>query len=458
MLFIKNAKISTGVGNETRNVDVTIDGERFVSINDAGSSAPPDGAEVIDASGLLMLPGAIDAHVHFDTPGFESREDFSHGTQAAAAGGVTTVIDMPDTSLPPVTDVAKLHTKLAAISPQAYVDFALWGGVSGNAVRELGWLDNIEDLYREGVVGFKTYLISGMDTFRELSFMELGQVMAKANELGALVGLHAEEGRQIRERTKKLQADGKNSLEDYYASRAEPAEIDGITIGIALAKSTHAKLHIVHLASGSGANLIALARHSGIDVSAETCPHYLAFTHDDFAKLGAYLKTAPVVKNISDRDALWSALEAGDIDFLATDHAPAPDDQKNTGSAWTDYGGIPGVELMLPFAFSEGYKKGRFSLARLVEVTSSAAAKRFGFFPKKGAISTFSDADFVLIDPNGVTFVDGKKLHSKAKWSVFEGTKFEGKIVATYLRGKKVFDANLDIVGSAGYGKWLRRG
>jgi len=458
MLFIKNARISTGVANETRKVDVTVDGERFVSINDAGSHPHPDGAEVIDANGLLMLPGAFDPHVHFNTPGFESREDFAHGSRAAAAGGVTTVIDMPDTSLPPVTDVANLHTKLAAISPQAYVDFALWGGVSGNAVRELGWLDNIEDLYREGVVGFKAYLISGMDTFRELSFMELGQVMAKANELGALVGLHAEDGRQIRERTKKLQAAGKKSLEDYYASRAEPAESDGVTIGVALAKSTHAKLHVVHLASGSGSNLIALAKQSGIDVSCETCPHYLAFTRDDFARLGAYLKTAPVVKTAADRDALWSALENGDIDFLATDHAPAPPEQKNTGNAWTDYGGIPGVELMLPFAFSEGYKKGRFSLARLIEITSSAAAKRFGFFPKKGAISTYSDADFVLIDPDAETLIEGAKLHSKAKWSVFEGMKFKGKIIATYLRGKKIFDANLDVVGRAGDGKWLRRG
>ncbi len=443
-----------------------MDGEKILSvIPRSEATKDPPSADVIDATGLLAIPGAIDAHVHFDTPGFEDREDFAHGTRAAAAGGVTTVIDMPDTCMPPVTSVANLENKLKVIERVAYVDFALWGGVSQNSMRgepslhlvgATDWFADMEELWKAGVVAFKTYMISGMDTFRALSFIEMGQVMQYARKIGALVGVHAEEGKLIAERMAALNVLNKNKIDDYYASRAEPAEKDGIALAIGLARETKARVHIVHVASGQGANLIAWAKSIGVDISAETCPHYLAFTKDDFKKFGSLIKTAPVIKESGDRSALWQGLADGSLDFIATDHAPAPLEQKKTGNAWKDYGGIPGVELMLPFAFSEGYKKKKLTLTKLIEVTSTNAAKRFGLFPQKGTLAVGSDADIVLINPKKAHKIDQSKMHSKAKWTPFNGQKFAGKIVKTILRGKVIYSEKGDVAAEP-QGKWIKR-
>lgn len=455
MLIIKNAKISTGAENETRKVSIIIEGEKISAIED--SSFPvPKGVEIIDAKGNLVLPGAIDPHVHFNTPGYEQHEDFAHGSRAAAAGGVTTVIDMPDTSVPPVTSRLALETKLAAIKEEACVDYALWGGVSANSMREEWWHDSMVELWEDGVVGFKTYLISSMSTFRELSLMQLGQVMQHAKKIGAVVGLHAEERDMITSKTDELQRAGKNSLFDYYFSRSDPAEKQGIAIGIHLAKYTGARLHIVHLSSSSGAGLIRRAKLMEMDISAETCPHYLQFTYKDFDKYGALIKTAPVVKTESDRAGLWEALKDNTIDFLATDHAPSSVEEKKTGSAWTDYNGIPGVQLLLPYIFSEGYSSGRITLARLIEITSKGAAKRFGIYPQKGAIQKGSDADLVFIDESKQWKISGKDLLSKGKWSPLEGMVLKGKIVKTMLRGKFVYEAGR-VTAKKGYGKFLKR-
>lgn len=456
MLIIKNANISTGSGNETKFVNIVIDREKILRIDDT-SAQIPDSADIIDANGLLVIPGAIDPHVHFNTPGYEIREDFLHGTMAAAAGGVTTVIDMPDTSIPPVTNIASLESKLMIISEQAYVDFALWGGVSGNSVSQLSWFSDMEELWKEGVVGFKTYLISGMDTFRELSIIQLGQVMQHAKKIGALVALHAEDKDTIRELEAELRKQNKNSVQDYYQSRKDPSEELGVLMGLGLAKQTRCRLHIVHLASGHGVEKVRFAKMVGLDLSAETCPHYLNFTYDDFRGLGSLLKTAPVVKTKRDQDALWRGLIDGSIDFIATDHAASLKKDKNTGSAWADYGGVPGSETLLPFIFSEGYKREKLSLERLIDITSKNSARRFGLYPKKGAMQKGSDADLAIIDPDLKWKVDEKKMHSKAGWSIFDGMEMTGKVVKTIVRGEVVFDDKKGIVGNKGYGKLIRR-
>ena len=203
--------------------------------------------------------------------------------------------------------------------------------------------------------------------------------------------------------------------------------------------------------------LIAWLKEMDVDVTTETCPHYLIFTCDDLAELGSLIKTAPVVKTAADRTALWTGLIEGMIDFLATDHAPCPLKEKQTGSGFNDYGGMPGNQLMLPFAFSEGYMKGRFSLARLIEVTSSNAAKRFGLYPRKGVLQKGSDADIALIDAKGHWDVKGSDLESKAKWTPFEGRRLDGRVVATLVRGEPVYTFEKGVVGGPGYGKWIKR-
>lgn len=456
MIVITNSKISTGKENETREVSILIEGEKISSIEDKEFTIPKD-AEEIDAEGNLVIPGVIDPHVHFNTPGYEHHEDFAHGTKAAAAGGVTTIIDMPDTSVPPITNKLSLDTKLEAIHDQAYIDYALWGGVSANSMREEWWHDSVTELWEAGVVGFKTYLISSMDMFRELSLIELGQVMQHAQGLGAVVGLHAEERDLVQTKTDELKKEGKTSLFDYYFSRSDPAEKQGVAIGIHLANQTHCKLHIVHLSSASAAELIGRAKMLGVDVTAETCPQYLQFTYKDFEKYGARIKTAPVVKTEGDRKGLWNNLREGVIDFVSTDHAPSSLDEKNSGSAWTDYNGIPGAQTLLPYIFSEGCMKKRLTLARLIEVTSMNAAKRFGLYPKKGALAPGSDADLVIINPKGNWKVASRDLQSKAKWSPFEGEQFSGKIFKTIVRGKVVYDSENGVIGKAGYGEWIKR-
>jgi len=457
MIVITNATISKGKENETDACHIVVEGERIKEILPLTSKYPSD-ADIIDAKGLLVLPGAIDPHVHFNTPGFTEREDFETGTRSAAAGGVTTVIDMPDTSVPSVTDKKNLDVKLSVIEKMAVVDFALWGGVSGNAYRAGTWQKAMQDLRQSGVVGFKCYLISGMAEFVHLMPLDLIEVMRFAKEIGVLVGLHAEDREMVVSRQAQMQTAGRRDPLAYYEARKDPAEENGVKQVMAIARETNASVHVVHVGSGAAAAVIAEAKKDGFDVTGETCAHYLEFNNGDFEKLGSVLKTAPVVKTRKDNELLWDALKLGVLDFFASDHAPCLKKDKETGSIWTDYGGISGTELLLTYAFSEGYLKGKFTLARLIEVTSKNAAKRFGLYPRKGEITVGSDADIVFIDPKKKWKVIGEKFESKGKLTPFEGKEFTGKVVRTMVRGQTVYEDGKGIVAKAGTGRWIRVG
>lgn len=456
MPVVAHAQIPTGVENETQRVHLVIEKESINKILPA-SSPVPSSNETIDASGLLVIPGAIDPHVHFNTPGYTHREDFTHASMNAAAGGVTTVIDMPGTSVPPVTTAGNLKKKLAAIEGMSVIDFALWGGVSSQGLRENWWHDEMADMWKAGVVAFKIFLISGMKDFGHLSTIETGQVLQHAGRIGALVGIHAEDRGLIEERMAQFIQEGKNTLKDYYASRADPAEEHGVAVAVRLALTARAKIHIVHVASRRAAAQALAARRAGLDVSMETCPQYLAFTHEDFDKFGSVLKCAPVIKTSEDQDALWLMLSKGDIDFVSTDHAPCPPEEKNTGNVWTDYGGLPGVEWRLPYLFSEGYKKGRLTLSRLVEATSGAVARRFGLSPRKGAIAVGADADLAFINPDELWTVKSESFGERGHLTPFAGWQFTGQVVRTMCRGQVVYERDRGIGVNPGFGKFIRR-
>jgi allantoinase len=456
MFVLADIRLPTGRGDETRRAQLYVRGGRIVEVAD-GDARLRAGCEPLDGGGLLALPGAIDPHVHFDTPGFTHREDFAHGSAAAAAGGVTTVIDMPCTSLPPVTSRRALEHKLSVVQPLAHVDFALWGGAPGNLLAASGWRETLTALAHAGVVGFKAYLLSGMETFTALEPPQLGEVLAHAATLGLPVGLHAEDPGLVRERTATALAAGRDDWEAVADVRAEPVESSGVATGLELLGRCGGALHVVHVGAAAAVRLVAAARRAGQDVTAETCPHFLAFTRDDFATLGPLLKTAPVVKTAADRDALWHALADGALDFVATDHAPCPLAEKQVPSAWEAYGGLPGVETLLPFLLSEGRRAGRLSLARLVEVASSAAARRYGLAGRKGALAPGHDADVVLVDPDAEWTVRGAELHSKAGWTPFEGRTFRGRIRRTFVRGRLVYDDGAGVVGEPGWGRFVAR-
>ena len=414
--------------------------------------------EVIDADGLLVLPGAIDPHVHFDEPGYTDREDFYHGTSSAAQGGVTTIIDMPCTSVPPVTSAANLREKLAVVSQRAVIDFGFYGGVSGNSFSADD--DRLLELMYElapDVLGFKCYLVSGMETFPAVTVAQLAQALAAGRQIDRPILLHAEDPALITGPPQSPAADDEDrpdrgGPEAYYRSRPETAEVSAIAEAVAAADRVGARLHIVHVSTGEGARIIGTSRFS----TGETGPHYLAFTLDDFRRIGSPLKVTPPVKPAPNAAALWDALIDGTLAFVASDHAPAPTDQKNTGSIWSDYAGIPGSPTLLPYLFSAGYRTGRMSLSRLVEVTSHAAARQYGL-SGKGSLEAGRDGDCVLLDPDATWTVRGSDLLSKGTITPFDGMRLNGRVEKTIVRGTVVYDRVRGIVVPPGHGQFQRK-
>ncbi len=443
-MIIKNSKIALPDRNEFVSLDIEIDQGKIVSIGEN-----LQGSEILDASGMQIFPGAIDPHVHFNEPGFTDKEDFYHGTCAAASGGVTTIIDMPCTSVPPVTNLENFRTKLDTVKNKAVVDFGFFGGVSGQ-VMGADYQKNMAELAAY-IMGFKTYFISGMDSFRSLSPDQLMKVLSEARKLQRPVLLHAEDPGIVNGLTKTQKALGKDWL-NFFRSRPEEAEVFAVIKAIAAVRATGAQLHIVHVGSGEAAKLLA----NESNISGETAPHYLAFNNKDLERLGGALKTTPVVKSEGNSEILWECLTKGVLDFAASDHASAGADQKNTGSAWDDYSGIPGTGTLFPYLYSEGLRKRQFPLSRFLKITSENAAQKYGFFDRKGSIEINKDADFIFVNPNEEWQVKGKTFLSKGKITPFENMIFQGKIEKTILRGEIVFDSNSGIHVKPGYGQFIK--
>jgi allantoinase len=443
-MIIKNCEIALPNRNELISLDIEIDQGKLVFIGEN-----LEGPDVFDASGLQVFPGAIDPHVHFDEPGFTDREDFYHGSACAASGGVTTIIDMPCTSIPPVTSLENLKYKLDIVSKQAVVDFGFFGGVS-RQVMEKDYRKNMAEL-AEFVMGFKTYFISGMESFGALDLAQIQAVLAEAKKIDRPVLLHAEDPGIVNELTKIEKAKGKDWT-NFYRSRPESAETFAIVKAIAVARATGAQLHIVHVGTGDAALLLKNEKN----ISGETAPHYLEFNNEDFDRIGAALKTVPVVKAKGNSEVLWEALLDGTLDFIASDHAPAPIEQKNTGSAWSDYSGIPGSGTIFPYLYSEGLIKRKMPLSRFLQITSENAAKRYGFWDRKGSIEVGKDADLIFVDPKKNWRVKGAEFLSKGKTTPFENREFTGQVVKTLLRGKFIYECDKGITTDPGHGKFIK--
>ena len=430
MTILENIKIVTS-GNKTRHAKIAFENGKIIAFDDAC----PKNSEVTDCENLLLLPGVIDPHTHFDDPGYTWREDFYHGSLGAIAGGVTTVFDMPCTTVPPVTNVSAFYNKKETIIPNAWCDFRLWGGISAESLDSPLWKNHIEQLKNAGVIGFKTYVLSGMDSFPQISYDEYYDVLKFAAEIDVLVGVHAEDPKIVAETTKKITGD---SPADFAASRPVEAEVTAIRRVGEIAGEVGAKIHIVHVSSGSGAEEIDRLQKLGVNISGETCPQYLAFTIDDLCRLGSVLKCAPPVRSKEEKDKLWSYIGKS-ISFLATDHAPCSQEEKNTGDFMTDYSGMPGVELLLPFALSYGYHQEKLTLEQIQKLTSENVAKRFNIFPQKGSLEIGSNADFALVNLDTMYKIDAEKLKTKGKFTPFDGMTFCGSVEQTWIHGEPVF-------------------
>lgn len=454
-MIVRGGQVLLEGADEATRVDLRV---REGRIAEVGADLCAEGGErLLDAGGLLVLPGAVDGHVHFNDPGYTDREDFLTGTSAAASGGVTTVIDMPCTSLPPVTSLANLRVKADAVGGKAVVDYGFFGGVSAQSLAD-GSGERLRELAPE-VLGLKAYLLSGMEEFGALGPYELEELLAAAASLGLPVLVHAEDPSFVAAATRCARSRGADPA-DYYASRPEIAEILAVGAAVALADAACGDLHLVHVGTAAAADLVRikrLDRSFRARVTAETAPHYLAFDLEDFRRLGSALKINPPVKAAGNRERLWRLLAEGALSFVASDHAPCPESWKRTGSIWTDYAGIPGCPTLLPYLYSEGYRAGRLSLRRLCEVTSRGAAERYGIGARKGSVAVGKDADLAIIDPDADAVVCGRDSPSRGKVTPFEGMRLRGRVVRTLVRGRVVWELGTGVTARPGWGVRLRR-
>ncbi|SET52655.1 allantoinase [Natronincola peptidivorans] len=455
-VVVKNARIPQG--DDTMLTHILVKDEKI-----AGFLTDLEGIQyekVIDAEGHLTIPGCFDSHTHFMDPGFTHRENFLTGTSSAAAGGLTTIMDMPCCSKPSVRGVEELESKLNAIKDKAIIDYAMWGGVTGEDIRA-GKKEIIKEQADYGVCAYKVYMTPSVPTYERVTDPEMLEAFRWVAETGLPVGIHAENYAMCDYYVNQFQKEGRMDGPAWAEARLELAEKAAIQLGISFAEETGARLHIVHMSTGIGAKLVGEAKKKGLDVTSETCPHYLMLNYQDaMTEHQQYAKIAPPLRTKKDNVELWEGLQNGSVDFMGTDHAPyeiATEKEAEGVNIWTAFPGIPGVETLVPIIVSEGYNKGRLTLSKMVEVLSTNAAKQYGLYPKKGAMHIGSDADFTIIDLEKEWTIDQKKTYSMAKYNPLHGIKLKGKPVKTVVRGTLVYDDEIGIVGKEGFGQFVRR-
>lgn len=402
-------------------------------IADVAAEVGGAATETIDAAGRHVLPGVVDPHVHFNDPGRAAWEGFATGSAALAAGGGTLFVDMPLNASPPTIDAAAFDAKVAAARGAARTDFALWGGiVPGN-------VDRLPDLASRGVAGFKAFMCrSGIDDFTMADDATLWQGMRVAADLGLPVLVHAENDAIPAMLARDAIAAGRTGIRDYLASRPIVAELEAIGRAIALAADTGCPLHVVHVSCGAGVALVAEARARGVDVTCETCPHYLVLTDADVERLGAVAKCAPPPRSAAVQAGLWERLCGGDIAFVASDHSPAPQSLKRSENFFEVWGGISGVQASLGLVLEEGHARRGFPLADVVRLTSTAAVDRFRL-GDRGRIEPGRVADLAIVDLGHAAPLVAAELHDRHRLSPYLGRTLRGRVQRTLVRGRTVF-------------------
>ena len=422
---------ATLVGDEdSEEADLAISDGEIAAI---GPELEGSAGEEIDARGLHVLPGAIDAHTHFNEPGRTHWEGFATGSQALAAGGMTAYMEMPLNAYPPTCDAAGFDEKLALAEVASLVDFALYGGlVPGN-------LEHLEELAERGVVGFKAFMsTTGTVDFQPADDLTLYEGMAKAAELGLPVLVHAENKEITDELTRRAVGTLHTTMRDYLDSRPVVAELEAINRAILLAEETGCSLHVVHVSTGRGIALVAAARERGVDVTCETCAHYLVLTEEDAEMLGAVAKCAPPLRPREDLESLWAQMFSGNVEFVTSDHSPCPPDMKAGDDLFRAWGGIAGCQSLLNVMLDEGHYGRGLPLEEIVALLSRKVAERFGF-SGKSRLKVGADADIILVDLGAISTLWQQDLLYRHKMSPFVGRAFHGKIVSTVVRGITVF-------------------
>ncbi|MDT0344043.1 allantoinase AllB [Streptomyces litchfieldiae] len=441
-LLLRSRRVVTPDG--TRAAAVAVAGGRITGVLPHEAPAG-EGTRVVDYGDAALLPGLVDTHVHINDPGRTEWEGFATATRAAAAGGITTVLDMPLNSIPPTTNAAHLRVKRdTARAAGVHTDVGFWGGaIPGNT-------GELKALHEAGVFGFKCFLSpSGVTEFPELDPDQLAAALGEIAGFGGLLIVHAEDPATL---TAAPPADGSRRYADFLASRPDAAETAAITRLIALAGRLDARVHVLHLSAAGALPLIAAARASGVRITAETCPHFLTLTAEEVPDGATEFKCCPPIRPAANQDLLWAALADGTLDCVVSDHSPCTADLKvpDFGAAW---GGIASLQLGLPAVWTAARRRGH-QLADVAHWMATAPARLAGL-ERKGAIAPGRDADFAVLDPEATFTVDPAALHHRNPVTAYAGRTLHGVVRATWLRGRLVAE---DGAVTACAGRLIERG
>ncbi|MCC5612537.1 allantoinase AllB [Nostoc sp. CHAB 5834] len=414
-------------GRSRFRADVAIKDGLIVAVG--APEAMPPATETVDVSGKHILPGAIDVHVHFREPGYTHKEDWETGTAAAAMGGVTTVFEMPNTH-PPTRSIVELREKQRC-AEKAYVDFGIYGLLAEDN------LDELQGLIDGGCNAFKCYM---GQTFGHLPSPSTGAMLEGFEFVatrGLRISLHAETASIMHRREAALRAAGRNDALAHIAARPAIVAVEAVSRAAVLAEWTGARIHILHISSGAELAPLAAAKARGVDITGETCPHYLLLDSTHYGRLGSVVRVNPPVREPHDSVALWAGLADGTVDMIATDHAPHIPSEKRKDVIWEADCGFPGVETQMPLMLDQ-VARGRLTLERYVQLSAENPAKSFGLWPVKGRIEAGAHADIAVVDLAHSETIAAEKLHSRARITPFEGTPVTGLPVHTLVRGRFV--------------------
>lgn len=439
-LLVRNGTLVTEAGRFEADLAI-LDG-RVAAIGHGLGAA----RETVDARGLHILPGLVDVHVHFRDPGLTYKEDFGSGTRAAAAGGVTTVHDMPNTQ-PPVATATIFRDKLAAVREKAHVDFGLYGIVLPDNEQQL------EAIAAEGAVGFKLYM---GETTGHNPCPDDGVIfgaLRRTGALGLVIGVHAENNPVLQRLKSELKAAGRTDPRAHLDSRPWFVEAEAVARAAQLAEGAGGRLHVHHLSTRQGLERVVAAKQRGVSITCEALVSHLVLDDTAYETYGNLAQLNPPIRQREHVEALWAGIAVGQIDCIATDHAPHSAEEQARENVWEALGGWIGVETMLPLLLTQ-VAAGRISLERLVSLTSANPARIYGHYPRKGSLQVGADADFVLVDLAARYRLDQARLHSKTPLTPFDGWQLAGRPVATYLRGGCIMREN-EILGAPG-GRQLR--
>jgi len=444
-LIIRGNRVLTGDAVEPAPAAIHVQNGAIAAVAPYGDA--PAGCPVYEAGDLIVMPGIVDTHVHINEPGRTEWEGFTSATRSAAAGGVTSLIEMPLNSIPPTIGVSAFREKIAAAAGKLWVDTGFWGGVvPGNS-------GALRALWEEGVFGFKCFLVpSGIEEFRNVTEADLRAALPVLAEMGSPLLAHAELPGPIDSAAKAIAKAPASKYSTWLASRPRAAENEAISLLIQLAAEIKCRLHIVHVSSSEALESLRAAKAAGLRVTAETCPHYLTFAAEEIADGATEFKCAPPIREAENREKLWEALGSGTLDFIATDHSPCPPDmkQKDTGDFLAAWGGIASLELALPAVWTSARDRG-YPVGRLTEWLCRAPARLAGLEKRKGKIAAGFDADFVVWDPAAKFRVEPERLNQRHKPTPYAGRELRGMAIATFLRGRKIFERGEFAAGPTGH-------